>query len=255
MKKLLLSALALAALATLAGCPSSGGGDDDDDGASGLGCRDVEISSGVDGNGADASVYFTSFIGGTDFSEFLGAGGWAAETVTLCAGVVSSDGKAALSLDADATEAISLPANNCLCRQLLSAGTTGTLYCAASSDTLDFTSTQDSGGAGAAGAVTLIEGPGTVPGEGHARISFSAKTTGIDANPASCTIAACDAALGAITASPVLYTTGTATSEFTNTVGGNDTETASATGSAFGACAAWDSPNGAGALAGAAEHD
>lgn len=200
-------------------------------------------------------MYFTSFIAGTDFSEFLGAGGWAAETVTLCAGVVSSDGKAALNLDADATEAISLPANNCLCRQLLSAGTTGTLYCQASADTLDFTSTQDSAGAGAAGPVTVVEGPGTVPGAGHARITFSAKTTGIDANPASCTIAACDAALASITAAPVKYTTGTATAEFTNTVGGNDTETAAATGSSFGSCADWPTASGAGALAGAAEHD
>lgn len=259
-KRPLLLVFAFLSLAALGGCPSSGGGDDDDagddddDGASGLGCRNMQISSGVDGNTADDSAYFTSFIAGTDFSEFLGAGGWAAETVTLCAGVVSSDGKAALTLEADATEAISLPADNCLCRQLLATGTTGTLYCAASSDTLDFTSTQDSMGAGAAGPETVVES-GAVPGEGHARITFSAKTTGIDANPAACTLAACEAALSAVSASPVLYTTGTATSEFTNTVGGNDTETATATGHAFGACDAWTTPAGEGALAGAAEHD
>lgn len=260
MRKLL--AFALLALSLLAagftGCSGSSGGgaaaDDDDDGGSGLGCRDVTISSGVDGNAADNSVYYTSFIGGTDFSEFLGAGGFAGETITLCAGVVSSDGEAALTLDADATEAISLPADNCLCRQFLAAGSSGTLYCAASSDTLDFTSTQDSMGAGAATAEQVVEGPGTVTGGGHVRITFSAKTTGISANPASCTVAACTAALSGVTAQDVLYTTGTATSEFTNATQGG-TRTAAATGHAFGDCDEWLTASVAGALAGAPEHD
>jgi hypothetical protein len=257
MKKL--AAFALLGLALLAaGCPSSEGGasddDDDDDGASGLGCRDVAISSGVDGNGAGSSVYYTSFIGGTDFSEFLGAGGFADETITLCAGVVSSDGEAALTLEADATEAISLPAENCLCRQFLAAGSSGTLYCAASSDTLDFTSTQDSMAGGAATAEQVTEGPGTVTAAGHARLSFSAKTTGITANPAACTVAACAAALSGITPSDVLYTTGTATSEFTNSTQGG-TRTAAATGHSFGDCGEWLTGSVAGALAGAPEHD
>lgn len=264
MKKLAL-ALTLLALPLLAGCPSGGGGgeiaDDDDDGGSGLGCRDVTISSGVDGNAAGNSAYYTSFIGGTDFSEFLGAGGFAEETVTLCAGVVSSGGEAALTLEADATEAISLPANNCLCRQFLAAGSSGTLYCSASTDPLDFTSTQDSMGAGAATAAALVEG-GAVTGEGHVRITFSSKTTGIDAAPAACTVAACAAALSGITAEDVLYTTGTATSEFTNATQGG-TKTASATGHPFdddpsdgtADCEDWLTASGTGALAGAPEHD
>jgi hypothetical protein len=255
MKKLL--AFALLSVSLLAGCPSSEGGagdDDDDDGAGGLGCRDVTISSGVDGNTAADSVYFTSFIGGTDFSEFLGAGGFAEETITLCAGVVSSDGEAALTLDADAIEAISLPASNCLCRQFLAAGSSGTLYCSASTDTIDFTSTQDSMGAGASTAEQIVEGPGTVSGAGHARLTFSAKTTGISADPDACTLAACSTALAGITAQDVLYTTGTATSEFTNATQGG-TRTAAATGSSFGECADWESGAVAGALAGAPEHD
>lgn len=252
------------ASALLGGCASSdaGGADDDDDDAGTLGCRDIAISSGADGNAAESSVYYTSFIGGTDFSEFLGAGGFAEETLTLCAGVLTSDGQAALTLDADAVEAISLPADNCLCRQLLANGSSGTLHCAASADTLDFTSTQDSMGSGAATQVTLVEGPGTVSGEGHVRMTFSARTTGIDADPSSCTVAACTAALAGVSAEDVLYTTGTATSEFTNATQGG-TKTAAATGHPFdddpndgtADCEDWRTASGTGALAGAPEHD
>lgn len=252
MKKLLLPILASITITALAGCPSSGGDDssDDDDDGSGLGCRNFVISSGADG---DSSTYLSSVFPGQDLSEFIGATGWADETVTLCAGVVGSDGKAALSLDEDAIEAISLPANNCLCRQLVASGSTGTLYCSASTDFLDFTSTQDSAGAGAATPEMMVEGPGTVTAEGHARITFSAKTTGIDASPASCTVPACETALSSVSTSDVFYTTGTATSEFTNTAAGG-TKTVSVTGQPFGACADWTS-QGEGALAGAPEHD
>lgn len=249
MKKL----LAFALLAGVAGCSSDGGAAaDDDDGATGLGCRPVAISSGEDGEGN--STYLSSVFPGEDLSEFLvDEGGWAEETITLCAGVIASDGTAVLTLQEDATEAVSLPQNNCLCRQLLAAGSTGTLYCAASANFLDFTSTQDSMDAGAAGPVAIVEGPGTVPGEGHARLTLSAKTTGIDANAAACTVATCAAALVGVTVADVLYTKGTATSEFTNTAAG--TKTVAATGRSFGACEDWASPSSAGALAGAPEHD
>ena len=139
------------AVLALAGCSSASSGsdpvsadDDDDDGATGLGCRDIAISSGADGNDVKNSGYFTSFIAGTDFSEFLGAGGWAEETISLCAGEIGPTGTAPLTLKADAMEAISLPADNCLCRQLSTVGSSGTLYCSASPDFLDFTMTRDS---------------------------------------------------------------------------------------------------------------
>lgn len=265
MKKLVAVTVACVALFSIAGCPSSGGdgyGDDDDDDGATPGCRAIQVSSGVDGNTADDSAYYTSVIGGTDFSEFLGAGGFADTTVTLCMGVIGSGGKAALTLQEDAVEAISLPDDTCLCRQLLATGSTGTLYCAASAEPLDFTLSRDSMGAGAAGPETLVVS-GAVPGEGHIRMSFSAKATTLDVPASGCTVAACGAAFGGLTAFDTLYTTGTATAEFLNPAGGGATRTASLTGKPFdddpndgtADCEDWESGAGLGALAGAPGHD
>jgi hypothetical protein len=101
-----------------------------------------------------------------------------------------------------------------------------------------------------------------VPGEGHARISFSARTVGIDADADSCVPSACTGALAGATPKAVLYSTGTVKSEFTNAEQGG-TISIQSVGAPFdddiadgtGDCEDWANGSGLGILAGAPEHD
>ena len=227
-----------------------------------LGCRNLAVSAGKDGNNVDSSAYYTSAIGqGTDTSEFLDANGWnVSGPLTLCAGVIDA-AKAPLNLQSDVTFAVSLPLSNCLCRQYLAAGSTGSLYCGAHADPLDFTLTIDSFGTNPSGPATLVAGP-SVSQEGEVRMTFQSKVTSIDANAAACTPAACATALAAETADAVAYTSGTATSEFTNSRQGG-TVNIKASGRPFdddpqdgvADCEDWVSGPSVGALGGAPEHD
>lgn len=228
-----------------------------------LGCRDIQVSVGIDGNGPDASAYYTSAIGaGTDTSEFINAGGWqVGGPLSLCGGQLTG-GSAPLTLANDVTFAISLPLNNCLCRDYLASGTTGTVYCGASSDAPDLTVTLDSNAGAAAGAPQVVES-GTVTDEGTVVVTFQGRAANIDADAASCTPQACATALASASVGAITYSTGTVTSEFTNTVQGGDVQI-SATGMPFDDdpsdgtpdCEDWtDSATPLGALAGAAEHD
>jgi cysteine-rich repeat protein len=229
--------------------------------AGALGCRSVAVSTGEDGEDADDSVFLTTAFGQPmkDVSEFLGAGGWKASgPITLCASAING-GKAALTLRSDVTMAISLPLNNCLCRQFVSVGTTGTLYCGPSSDKIDFTASVDSAGAAAGTPAAILDGASAVTGEGHVRISFQSRAAQVDAGKDDCTPAACEAAFPAGFMWISEYTTGQAISEMTNTMQGG-TISITASGHAFDSspsdgtpdCEEWVSGGGVGALAGAA---
>src|SRR5579859_198852 len=137
-----------------------------------IGCRPYQVSQGVDGTGPTASYVSISALSGSDASEFLGAGGLTADgPLNLCGGQLSA-GKAPLTLQQDVTIAVSLPQSNCACTQYLSAGTTGTLYCAASTDALDFTETLNSNNdAQPVPPQVQTDGPGAVAHAGDARIT------------------------------------------------------------------------------------
>jgi hypothetical protein len=184
-----------------------------------LGCRNVSIRTGEDGDGEQNSVFYTTAFNSpdTDLSEFIDAKGWkTGGALVLCAGVLANDGKAPLTLQADVTVAISLPLDNCLCRSYLSVGSVGSLYCKPHVDAVDFKLTVDSQGDGAAGPVQVVTGPTAAMGEGDVRITFQTKAANIQAAANDCTPAACSGALGAETANPPDYTTREAVSEVTN---------------------------------------
>ena len=228
-----------------------------------LGCRSVVISAGEDGNEPDNSAYLNTALNpNNDISEFLNAGGWnPGGPLILCASAVSG-GKATLTLQADVTVAISLPLNNCLCRQYVAAGSEGSLYCQAGPAPLDFIATTDSMGAGAAGVTTLQAGVATVRGEGDLRMTFQSRAADLEAGVADCTPAACAAAVAAEALEPVEYTTGMATSEVTNARQGG-TAIVSTSGRPFDDdpndgtpdCEDWTRPGPLGVLAGGASFD
>lgn len=253
----------LVCLLSLTAACAGGGATGDDDGGSpaptptlsenAIGCRDVTISSGKDGTGDGRSVFYTTAIGG-DLSEFLDAGGWVTQDpIRLCAGEPAAN-KAPVTLASDVTVAISLPQGNCLCRQYVAAGTTGSLYCGASTDLLDFRSAMDSNAASAGSAATMTEEAGTVIGEGALKIRFMARALPLE--NVSCTVDACETALSGQTPREVFYTSGKATSEVTESRQGG-TVGVNVTGSAFDStpndgvadCEEWTSGT-VGALAG-----
>lgn len=252
-------------VAVTAACAGGGGstpGDDDDGGPSptptlsqnSIGCRDVSISSGKDGTGDGKSVFYTTAIGG-DLSEFLDAGGWVTrDPLRLCAGEPVAN-KAPVTLASDVTVAISLPQGNCLCRQYVAAGTTGSLYCGANSDLLDFRSGMDSNANSAGAAKTFTEEAGTAIGEGALKIRFMSRAFNLESG--TCTIDACDAALAGQTPAEINYTSGKATAEVTDSRQGG-TVGVNVTGNAFDStpndgtadCEEWTSGT-VGSLAGA----
>lgn len=256
------ASLLVCLLSLTAACAGGGAaGDDDDDGASptptlsenAIGCRDVTISSGKDGTGDGRSVFYTTAIGG-DLSEFLDAGGWVTrDPLRLCAGEPVAN-EAPVTLASDVTVAISLPQGNCLCRQYVAAGTSGSLYCGASSDLLDFRSSMDSNATSAGAAATMTEEAGTVIGEGALKVRFMAR--GLPLESGSCTVEACETALSGQTPREIFYTSGKATSEVTDSRQGG-TVGVNVTGTAFDAtpddgvadCEEWTSGT-VGALAG-----
>lgn len=228
-----------------------------------IGCRSMAISTGEDGNDPDDSAYLNTALNpNTDISEFLTAGGWSASgPLVLCAGALAN-GKAPLTLQGDVTVAISLPLNNCLCRQYVAAGTEGSLYCEAGAAPLDFKATADSMGDGAAGPFVVQNGAGTVRGEGDLRITFMSRAANLEVGRADCTPAACATAVAGIAAEPLEYGTGMATSEVTNARQGG-VATISTQGAPFDDdpndgtpdCEDWTQPGALGVLAGGASFD
>ncbi len=271
MKTLSLWAVVLS-LGVLSGCAGGGAtaGDDDDDGTTpqptatpqGIGCRDIQLRNGQDGDGVGNSVYYTTALGqGTDTSEFFGAGGWnAPDPIRLCAGDVVG-GTADVTLAQDVVVAVSFPQNNCLCRKYVAAGTTGRLYCSASSEPLGFTQSLDSNGSAAGTPPTRADVSTRAIGEGDLRILFRTVATDIDADPSACTPAACASAFGSAPEYDALYTTGKARSEVLEAKQNGGTIAVEVEGAPFdddpndgtGDCEDWASGAGSGSLAGAAE--
>jgi hypothetical protein len=229
-----------------------------------LGCRNVSVRTGEDGDEVDNSVFYTTAFNSptTDLSEFIDAKGWQiGGPLRLCAGAIAAD-KAALTLESDVTFAVSLPLDNCLCRTYLASGSTGTLYCGASAELIDFKLTIDSMGDAEAGPVMVVGGPSAVPGEGHVRMTFQSKATSISAAADVCTPAMCAGALGAEEPNPTDYSTATGVSEVTNARQGS-TISITAVGKPFdddpmdgtADCEDWMNMNVKGALAGAPGFD
>jgi hypothetical protein len=229
-----------------------------------LGCRAIMISTGQDGDGPTDSVYLTTAFGqpDVDISEFIDAQGWqVGGPLMLCAGPLRGV-RADLTLQSDVTFAVSLPLDNCLCRQYLASGSSGTLYCGAMAGAFGFRSVVDSMGSGAAQPPVVMDDATAMPNEGDVRVRFKTRAANISASAAECTPAACTTALASENIFDTDYTTGIAVSSMTNTRQGGDISIEAA-GHAFdddpndgtNDCEDWTTATPLGALSGAPGSD